>query len=297
MNMCSYSGDYKSSKMTNVINVMVTQVFSQGNIPACDPSSANIGYIGGDPTGDETYKLGPAQSSTYSLGLTLFVVVLILIPCYLCVIPCTPGFRNPDKPYDLDKIFEEDDAPASGGGGHAAIQNNSNVSIERQANEGKVGGIAGVLKEMSTPYHDHTFGEAFIHQLIETIEFVLGTVSNTASYLRLWALSLAHGQLSEVFFNLIVSNYISIFRGLPVGGSLAGTGAGPGVMTCVYCFILWPVFWSVTFAVIMCMDQMECFLHCLRLHWVEMQNKFYKGDGYEYQPLKTQTVLEQAKSE
>ena len=112
-----------------------------------------------------------------------------------------------------------------------------------------------------------------IHQLIETIEFVLGTVSNTASYLRLWALSLAHSQLASVFFSFTVASGLN----QPVGTST--------VMQVIMLLVGFAIFASVTVGVMMCMDVMECFLHTLRLHWVEFQSKFYQGGGNAFVPF------------
>lgn len=86
--------------------------------------------------------------------------------------------------------------------------------------------------------------------MIEVIEFVLGSISNTASYLRLWALSLAHGQLAKVFFEMTILNQIK---------------AGNAIIA----MFGFPMFIVCTVAVILIMDFMECFLHTLRLHWVE----------------------------
>merc|ERR1712064_190688 len=115
------------------------------------------------------------------------------------------------------------------------------------------------------------FGEAFIHQVIETIEYVLGTVSHTASYLRIWALSLAHQQLSLVFYSKTLQNGM--------------TGTGDPISTGVLLYFLFGAWFAATFAVLLMMDVLECFLHTLRLHWVEFQSKFYRADGYKFEPF------------
>ncbi len=121
--------------------------------------------------------------------------------------------------------------------------------------------------------HAHSLGDSFIHQAIHTIEFILGAVSNTASYLRLWALSLAHAQLSEVFWEKLMLEYgIENSPILAFVGSYAWMGA--------------------TLGVIVCMDSLECFLHALRLHWVEFQSKFYYADGYAFQPFEFKPKVE-----
>ncbi|EGR33058.1 v-type ATPase 116kda subunit family protein, putative [Ichthyophthirius multifiliis] len=129
-------------------------------------------------------------------------------------------------------------------------------------------------QEIHNSNHDDDFQEILVHQVIESIEFVLGSISHTASYLRLWALSLAHSQLAHVFFQKTLEGAIQ-------NANAAGIVVG---------FL---VFSGVTFGVLMCMDVMECFLHTLRLHWVEFQSKFYKADGILFKPFSFLFELEQ----
>ena len=116
-----------------------------------------------------------------------------------------------------------------------------------------------------------SFSNFFVETAIETIEYVLGTVSNTASYLRLWALSLAHSQLAVVFFSKTVVFLGNITEHWYINGFLL--------------LVAFPIFSGATAIVLLFMDLMECFLHTLRLHWVEFQNKFYNADGYKFQPF------------
>jgi len=232
---CTNWGD-KEYAPPSLITVLVNFVLNAGTIAK-----------------DET-QLYDNLSFQEGLQMGLFIMMFISIPIMLLAKPLILRCKYGGKK-NASFVGIEDGAHE----GESKDNMNQFLLEEKQDTDSHAGGHGHGHGE------EFDFGEVMIHQMIHTIEYVLGTVSNTASYLRLWALSLAHAELSEVFYQktlleMMTSNGFMLFIGVSA-------------------------FYAMTFCVLIVMDQLECFLHALRLHWVEFQNKFYNADGIPFEPF------------
>jgi len=204
----------------------------------------------------------------------LIAVALISVPVMLFVKPILlrRDFKKKKQIEDEQKrIMEKGSHSHHHPEHHEKGEEEKVEGAEASGDEGE--GSSG-SDESEEEEEEFEFSEVFVHQIIHTIEFVLGCVSNTASYLRLWALSLAHSELAYVFWADILEatlekkNFIIIFAG----------------------FAVWA---AITWGVLLIMESLSAFLHALRLHWVEFQNKFYLGDGYPFVPFSYTKLLQE----
>ena len=204
------------------------------------------------------------------------LLMVVAIPFMLCAIPCIALCKG-----------KGGDAHGAGHGHHEGENGGEETALIRdgtgkEENEAQadIRAFQAILDAEGGDEGHHGLDEIFIHQMIETIEFVLNCISNTASYLRLWALSLAHSELADVFLTQIL--------GMVWG--MIGPNANAGVIA-ILTFLLGFGFMLATVSILICMDFVECLLHTQRLHWVEFMSKFYGGGGYAYQPFSFREVF------
>ena len=202
--MNPYSTDpemiFKITSAPSIISVMINNFLGMGKQP----------YVGVNGT-TEIYMFNGQRAISEAMVVLVFICVPLMLFVKPCSYMCCPAMAGVEGMFDAHPPASESEAAAAeridapDAPGYTPTEKTqliegSNSEAKQRINEYQ----QLILAESADDHGNHSVQEVFIHQLIETIEFVLGAVSNTASYLRLWALSLAHSQLALVFLEQIL---------------------------------------------------------------------------------------------
>ena len=228
-------------------------------------------FLGKYPTEKDHCSLQLFYWGQKNIQITLIILALICVPWMLAIKPYLLYKRHKESQLVKSRVNYSTHNNSTSDGLTASTDQ---VSVTVEAN-----GIIGEQEEGEKEEFD--FGDVAIHQAIHTIEYCLGSVSHTASYLRLWALSLAHAQLSEVLWNMVLTKGF-----MPEMKYYGGIGL----------YLLFAFWATATVVVLILMEGLSAFLHALRLHWVEFNSKFYGGTGHPFLPFSFKNMLEAAEA-
>ncbi|KAJ5482693.1 V-type proton ATPase subunit a [Penicillium diatomitis] len=219
---------------------------------------------------------GKLYSGQATVQVLLLLIAVIQVPIMLFLKPFwlryehnrarALGYRGLGEQSRVSALDEDGD-----------VNGGANGARDSMASDGE--GVAMIAQNIDDEEHEEfDFSDEMIHQVIHTIEFCLNCISHTASYLRLWALSLAHQQLSIVLWNMTI------------GSAIAMESHVTRVILTVVCIYMFLV---LSVAVLVTMEGVSAMLHSLRLHWVEAMSKHFMGDGIPLLPFSFKTLLEE----
>ncbi|KAK4221278.1 V-type proton ATPase subunit A [Podospora fimiseda] len=190
------------------------------------------------------------------------------------------GYRGIGERSRVSALDDDDDQGHGNGNGRHSVESEG---------EG-VAMIAQGVDHEDDEHEEFEFSEVMIHQVIHTIEFCLNCVSHTASYLRLWALSLAHQQLSAVLWSMTMGPALKPMLNL----GKDGTNFGGTVIDAFILVVVFAAFFCLSCIILIIMEGVSAMLHSLRLAWVESFSKFAEFGGWPFVPFSFATLLEES---